>query len=82
MVVHVDMFHEADCIWDSWRQYKTEYRTLDSVGFVDGSLIQTFADLDEAHVASVIQGKTEAERLEQTPAQLLDVVEELCRAHC
>lgn len=65
----------------SWRAFKAEHRRTESVGFVDGSLIQTFADLSDAQVEAVMQGKREAEALTMTRRQLLDAVEELSRAH-
>lgn len=51
------------------------------MGFVDGALVQTFADLDSAEVEAVLQGKNEAETLAEGRGELLDAVEELSRAH-
>lgn len=64
-----------------YRKFKGEFRTAESVGFVDGSLVQTFVGLDSAHLDMVMKGQNEAQALTDSVAQLSDAVEDLSRAH-
>ncbi|KAJ1342196.1 hypothetical protein BSLG_003119 [Batrachochytrium salamandrivorans] len=74
-VVHV--FASDDTA--SWRRYRTERRTIDSAGIIDGDLIELFLELErgmQEHVAAEVSRNASI-----TFEALIKMVEDLTRIH-
>lgn len=58
-----------------WRQFKADYRTSDSVGFIDGTFVERWADLSPTEKAAVMEGGSEAEKILLSQEDISGLVE-------
>ncbi|KAI1295060.1 DNA damage-binding protein 1a [Mortierella claussenii] len=65
----------------SWRQFRSDSRTLPSTNFVDGDLIELFLDLNQDEINDVMMGTEESGPLNVPLEDITKLVEELSRLH-
>jgi hypothetical protein len=68
-------------LYDRWRAFRATNRVLAPAGFVDGSFVETFSDLDAQTVADILAGANEHERIERQPADVAATLDALSRLH-
>lgn len=64
-----------------WCRFKDETRSLESVGFIDGSFVERWVDLTPQQMEEVLAGQSEAQRLALTASGVSALVDELARLH-
>ncbi|KAG0365622.1 DNA damage-binding protein 1a [Gamsiella multidivaricata] len=65
----------------SWRQFRSDARTLPSTNFVDGDLIELFLDLSQDEINDVLEGPEDGEPIKVPVEEITKLVEELSRLH-
>ncbi|KAF9365058.1 DNA damage-binding protein 1a [Mortierella sp. NVP85] len=65
----------------SWREFRSDSRTLPSTNFVDGDLIELFLDLSQDEINDVLEGADGGEPIKVPVEEITRLVEELSRLH-
>lgn len=55
--------------------------TTPAAGFVDGTFVERFLDLEEDAQERVVQGRSEPEKLEVSREEVVALLEEMARVH-
>jgi DNA damage-binding protein 1 len=65
----------------SWREFRSDSRTLPSTNFVDGDLIELFLDLSQDEINDVLEGADGGDPIKVPVEEITRLVEELSRLH-
>jgi DNA damage-binding protein 1 len=65
----------------SWREFRSDKRTIQSTNFVDGDLIELFLDLSQDEINDVLEGADGGEPIKVPVEEITKLVEELSRLH-
>ncbi|KAI8360101.1 DNA damage-binding protein 1-like protein [Mortierella sp. GBAus27b] len=65
----------------SWREFRSDKRTIQSTNFVDGDLIELFLDLSQDEINDVLEGADGGEPIKVPVEEVTKLVEELSRLH-